>query len=200
MATRHATPETLDLAPEGRSGSRASSRLLPRPSPPPPGPAPTPGQHVAPHPGADPAGPTKAGGCHSRPHRPCPRGKAHTLAKGRSSACSTPCDGGEPAPLDTKGSPGSGEPAPGTTSVHQSGGQLALPRPTPPTRPRPPKGPPLTWLQVPRTPRGPAKGGTRRPRPLALQWVRRHEVGHSPPPQWPSRAGPGPHSHWLSGV
>lgn len=166
MATQHATPETLDLAPAGRSGPpRAPST----------------------HPRADPAGPRKAGGCHNRPHRPCPRGKAHTLAKGRSSACSTPCDGGEPAPLDTKGSPGSGRQgrhrctSRAASSSSRSHGQhppLGLARR---------RDPPLTWLQVSRTPRGPEKGAHAT---LALQWVRRHEVGHSPPPSGPLGLAP----------
>lgn len=141
---------------------------LPTPSAsPPPAQHPPQGQHVAPHPGADPVGPTKAGGCHSRPRRPCPRGKAHTLAKGRSSACSTPCDGGLlpstqtgprgagarddigapvelPARAPTANTPHSASPAEGTPS-HLAAG---FPDPqgtserghTPPSPPCPPVG------------------------------------------------------------
>ncbi|XP_031202868.1 collagen alpha-1(I) chain-like [Mastomys coucha] len=174
------------------------------------------GGRRAPHPGAQRGSPEPR----THPGRAPPRIEAREPRSRHVTAASPPPS----TQREPGGVPGeAGEPAPG----NRGRSQPELPRPKPARTPRPPHRPPRSHSSLPGPPspppskkkpkkqqrfpshlargccpppRGRVPGGPRHPRPGALRRGRRHEVGHSPPPRRPCRAGPGPRAHWLSGV
>lgn len=186
VATQHATPETLDLAPEGRSGSPLR-------------PAPTQASMSLPIPGQTRQGPRRqVAATVGRTGRVRVEKHTHSL-RVEAGPATRHVTAANLLPSTQRGPRGAGSRRQGrhrctsraASSSSRSHGQhppLGLARRRDPLSP---------GCRFPGPPGDQRKGAHAT---LALQWVRRHEVGHSPPPQWPSRAGPGPHSHWLSGV
>lgn len=197
MATQHATPETLDLAAEGRSGSRASSLLLPRPPPPSTHPR---ASMSLPTPGQTRQGPRRqaaaivgrAGRVRVEKHTHWLRVEAAPAARHVTAASLLPST--------QTGPRGAGSRRQGRhrcTSRAASSRSHGQHPPLGLTRRRDPLSPGCRFLGPPGDQR---KGAHATLAPLPSSGYVGTRLAIPLPPQWPSRAGPGPHSHWLSGV